>query len=339
MFWWVIAAVAVGLVIWLGPRPKVMLDWLADELPVDFERLTAWLSETESHQSQVVEGAEKHIEFADPTHPSKTPYVVLYLHGFSATRQEISPVPERVARALGANYFGARLTGHGQSGEALGNATAGDWLRDTAEAWQVACSLGEKVIVISCSTGGTLTTWLAQQPSAQSRLAALVLFSPNYQPRHWASHLFGWPWARYWVKYLAGEYYGWEAEGELSNRYWTHRYPTRVLHELQALVKAVRNSAVERIKAPSLFIYSDHDQVVNARYTNEVYQRWGSVIKERISIEDVDDSNHVITGDIVAPQNTEASIEQVLSFLEAQGLERQEEWQSERREARGREVI
>lgn len=322
VLWLALVVVAATLAIWLGPRPRVVLNWLADELPTDLKRLPDWLSEREASEHNITEGAEKHIEFADSDHPLKTPYVVLYLHGFSATRQEIAPVPERVAAALGANYYGARLTGHGQDGESLGRSTARQWLKDTTEAWQIACELGQRVIVISCSTGGTLATWLAEQPSTQHRLAALVMFSPNYQPKHWASHLFGWPWSRYWVKYLAGEQYGWEAAGELNQRYWTNQYPTRVLHELQALVTAVRNSPVERIKAPSLFIYSDDDQVVNARYTNAVYQRWGSDVKERIRIEGVDDSNHVITGDIVAPQNTDTSVRQILEFLERQGIDR-----------------
>ena len=322
MLWLVLVALAAALALGFGPRPRVVLNWLTEELSTDLERLPDWLSQREAQERNITEGAEKHIEFADPEMPARTPYVVLYLHGFSATRQEIAPVPERVAKALGANYYGTRLTGHGQDGESLGRSTSSQWLRDTAEAWQVACELGEQVIVISCSTGGTLATWLAEQPSAQDRLAALVLFSPNYQPKHWASHLFGWPWSRHWLKYLAGEQYGWEAAGELNQRYWTNHYPTRVLHELQALVVAVRNSPVENIKAPSLFIYSDDDQVVNARYTDAVFRRWGADVTERIRVSGVDDSNHVITGDIVAPQNTETSVRQILEFLGKQGIDR-----------------
>lgn len=313
---WAVVVALVVLLVLFGPRPRVMLDWLSDDIPSDLKRLQEWLFDRESGEGNITEGAEKHIEFYDPVQPAKTPFVVLYLHGFSATRQEISPVPERVARALGANYYGARLTGHGQDGESLGRSTARQWLKDTAEAWQVACELGEQVIVISCSTGGTLTTWLAQQPSTHDRLAALVLVSPNFQPRHWAAHLFNWPWSRQWMKYLAGEQYGWEPAGELTQRYWTNRYPIRVLHELQALVVAVRNSAVERIEAPSLFIYRADDRVVNPRYTDAVFRRWGSPVKERIRVAHVDASNHVITGDITAPHNTETTVQKIIEFLE-----------------------
>ena len=43
--------------------------------------------------------------------------------------------------------------------------------------------LGERVVVVGCSTGGTLATWLA---ASGADLAALVLISPNYkQPNEW----------------------------------------------------------------------------------------------------------------------------------------------------------
>jgi esterase/lipase len=321
MLFWIMLVSVVGLLLWFGPRPRVLLKWVVEDLPVELGGLSAWLAESEQTLGSVTEGAEKHVRFASPDDPAKTPLVVLYLHGFSATRQELAPIPERVAAAIGANYYGARLTGHGLDGESLGKAQAGDWLKDTAEAWQIARSLGERVIVISCSTGGTLTTWLAQQPSTHQHLAALVLFAPNYQPRHWAMKFFGWPWSGYWMRLIAGQEYAWEPAGELNGKYWTHSYPTRVLHQLQALVKAVRGSAVDTIVTPSLFLYSENDQVVNARYTDRVYEKWGSAVKERIRIEGVDgESNHVFTGDIVAPHRTEISIEQVLAFLDRQEI-------------------
>jgi esterase/lipase len=107
----------------------------------------------------------------------------------------------------------------------------------------------------------------------------------------------------------------------LNGKYWTLNYPTRVLHELQALVKAVRRSDVDTITTPSLFLYSENDQVVNAKYTDRVFEKWGAPVKERYRVEGVEgQSNHVFTGDIVAPHRTETSIEQVLAFLDRQGI-------------------
>lgn len=315
-----IVAVVV-LVILFGPRPRVDLAWAERSLPTAFNQLPEWLLASEQAFANITEGAEKRIDFADGDNPSQTPLVVLYLHGFSATRQEISPVPERVAKALGANYYGARLSGHGQGSEALGNATAEQWVSDAIEAWQVASALGDRVIIISCSTGGTLATWLAQQPEVQANLAGLIFFAPNFQIKQWAGRLFTWPWAHYWLPLVVKKEHSWEPAGELNGKYWTYRYSTRVIHELQALIDAVRNSPVERIKAPSLFIYSDDDQVVEPRAIKVMIDRWGGAVKQSVLVPGVPgESNHVITGDIVAPLSTQRSIEQILGFLEQQGI-------------------
>ena len=113
----------------------------------------------------------------------RTPYSVVYLHGFSATRQETAPLSEQVARALGANLFETRLTGHGLPGDSLDGVTARDWLEDAVEAFEIGRALGDSVIVIGTSTGGTLGAWLATMPAiADDGLHSLVLISPNFGP-------------------------------------------------------------------------------------------------------------------------------------------------------------
>lgn len=311
---------ALALIWFLGPRPKVVLEWLQEELPIEWQQLPSWLKQQESAWD-VVPGGEKHIHFANPDHPEKTDYVLLYIHGFSATRQELAPIPEQLEQALGANSYSTRLTGHGVGSEGLGKATAGDWLKDTAEAWQIATQLGHKVIVLSCSTGGTLATWLAEQPSAQEHLAALVLVSPNFKIRMWAARMFTWPWSRYWLRFVAGEFRETEAPNEFVERFWTTRYPTRVLHELQSLVQAIQKSPIEQVRTPTLFIYSDYDQVVDSRYTDKVYQGWGAE-RERVKVEAlVGHSNHVVAGDLLAPENTAKTLQAILDFLQRQGIE------------------
>ena len=67
----------------------------------------------------------------------KTPLAVIYVHGFSASAEEIRPVPDEVAKALGANLFYTRLAGHGRSGDAMAEPLAGDWIEDMAEAMAI----------------------------------------------------------------------------------------------------------------------------------------------------------------------------------------------------------
>jgi len=316
------------LVFLLGPRAKVDLFWNTKPVRVqikesnqeltssDLKGLRQRIAEYELAIPDVVDGAEKHIIFSSESRPKRTQYVVLYVHGFSACRQEISPVPESIAKAIHANYYGTRLTGHGLNGDELAKAQPNDWIFDLAEAWSVATQLGDQVIVISTSTGGTLTTWLAQQADAKEKLAAMIMVSPNFQPAHWATPMFLWPWSKYWMPLISGETHGWEPSNDGGAKYWTYRYPVKAIHLMTALVKSVRKSEVESISAPTLFLYSDADKVVNARFTDAIFRRWGSAVKHRIAVPGKEnDNNHVVTGDIVRPEATNQFINDILNFL------------------------
>ncbi len=116
------------------------------------EDLDAYLSQKELQFPDIRPNTEKRIVWAGEK-GARTPLAVIYVHGFSATSEEIRPVPDEVAAALGANLFFTRLAGHGRTGEALASATAGDWIEDMAEAMAIGRRLGDRVLVISTSTG------------------------------------------------------------------------------------------------------------------------------------------------------------------------------------------
>ncbi|KZL20096.1 hypothetical protein PsAD2_01582 [Pseudovibrio axinellae] len=62
-----------------------------------------------------------------------------------------------------ANLYYTRLTGHDRTGEALAEATLYDRINDLAEAVEIGRQIGEKIIIVSTSTGATLSAWLAMQ--------------------------------------------------------------------------------------------------------------------------------------------------------------------------------
>ncbi|GIV58500.1 MAG: hypothetical protein KatS3mg042_1413 [Rhodothermaceae bacterium] len=132
----------MGLLWMLGPRPAVEEPAGRPVLPGD---LDAYLAAAEARFDDLRPGVEKAIVWADPATRSRTPLAVVYLHGFSATREETRPLCDTLAARLGANLFYTRLTGHGRTGEALAAATASDWLRDALEALAIGQRLGERV--------------------------------------------------------------------------------------------------------------------------------------------------------------------------------------------------
>lgn len=282
--------------------------------PEAITELDPWLKSNEAQFQNLRAGVEKTILWANQT-PKKTKWAVVYIHGFSATRLETAPLSDIVARALGANLFYTRLTGHGLDGEALGNATAQDWLADTAEAIKIGNVLGEKVLVISCSTGSTLSTWFGTTADA-SLVDAMVFVSPNFGLKNKFSELINWPWGQSIAKVIAGDKIEYQAADPREAVAWTQSYPTRALFPMMALVKKTRNSDLSRFQTPVLVLYSAQDQTVEPFLIKEAYARLGSKTK---AIETVDysrsEGQHVLAGDIRDPQAVGPMSQSILNWI------------------------
>jgi pimeloyl-ACP methyl ester carboxylesterase len=291
--------------------------------PADPAALDAWLADREAALGDVRPGAEAGIDWVGEA-GVRTPLAVVYLHGFSASRAETAPLPERLAEALGANLFHSRLTGHGRTPAAMGEADAAGWLEDAAEALEIGRRIGERVVLVGTSTGATLATLLAAE--APPDLAALVLIAPNFGPKDRRSFLLGWPGARIWVPWIVGAERVVEPENEAHARGWTTTYPSTALVPMQQLVKHVRRAPLERIAVPVLALWCDADTVVDAGRTRPTLARMTGtrVVAEALPAREDPDvpnpSQHVIVGDAFAPGATTPVLERVLGFLSDAGV-------------------
>ncbi len=235
---------------------------------------------------------------------TQTDLSIVYIHGFSASPEEIRPVPDLLAQALGANLHFARLTGHGQDGEALAAATLPAWERDVAEALKVGRSLGRRTLLMGCSTGCTLAT-LAAAKGAE--LAGVIHVSPNFAM---ASRLVQWvldaPGVARWGPWVTGRSRSFEPISEAHSAYWTTEYPTRALWPMADALRAVRRAKLGTITTPALFVFCEQDTVVSAAETRRVMARWGGPVKGHVvTMGPGDDVNgHVIAGDIFSPSQT-----------------------------------
>lgn len=302
--------------LWLfGPREEVNREISFDEssLPDDLDR---YLAEGEARFSDITPGVEKRILWQGEA-GARTDLAIVYLHGFSATSEEIRPVPDRVAEVLGANLYYARLAGHGRSGAAMAEATAGDWLNDTAEALAIGRRIGREVLVIATSTGGTLAAVAATDAGLIDAVKGIVFVSPNFRLRNPAAAILTMPLARYWGPLVAGKELGFEPLNDGHARYWTTRYPAAAAFPMGALVRYARGLDYSGVTTPALFLYSEADRVVSARATRQVAARWGGVVEEiAVQLPPGDDPfNHVIAGDILSPGNTEATVDAILGWV------------------------
>lgn len=307
----VLAILAVAFV--LGPRPDTaeIMSFDPSTLGPD---LDAYLTKSEAAFSDIREGLHKEIIWADPGSKTKTAVSIVYLHGYSASRVEIDPVPQNVAGALGANLFYTRLAGHGRSGEAMAEAKLTDWFDDTAEALEIGKRLGDRVLVLSVSTGGTLATWAASRPELATKMDALVMLSPNYAVHGAPIWLLNMPWGETLLPLILGSERSWEPRNEGQAHGWTTRYPSKAVFPMGALLKVVSGVDPAALKVPALFIYSMQDKVVVPERTAEVVKAWGGPI-EAVNIENADDENHhVITGDILSPGTTQAVSETITAW-------------------------
>jgi len=282
------------------------------ELPATSE-LDGFLAAREGRYPDIWPGAEKTVFWATPQ-PRSTPLSLVYLHGFSACRQETAPLCERVAGRLGANLFYTRLCGHGRPAASLLDCRPEHWYADALEALAVGQRLGARVVLVGCSTGATLATWLAMRPEADV-LHSLILLSPNYALRHPLAEVLATPLAPLLLRLVVGREYTFEPLNEAHARYWTSRYPARVLRPMMAMVKAVRNAPLELIRTPTLTLYNPDDQLIDPRRVEPTVARFASQRRRCRQLTPEDPIRHVLAGDILSPGTTDAVVREILDFI------------------------
>ena len=308
--------VGLGVLMWvLGPYESVRLTPNLDTSAIG-PNLDDYFEAREAAFSDITPGVEKRVVWAGEA-GAKTEWAVLYVHGFSATSEEIRPVPDLVAEGLGANLIYTRLTGHGRGAEPMAEATVQDWMNDVAEALSAARAVSEKVLVISTSTGGTLVAAAAQDAGLMEDVAGAIFVSPNFGINNPAAPMLTLPAARYWLPLIAGDRRSFEPLNDAQREYWTTEYPSAAVFPMAALVQAVFALDHGRAAVPALFWFSDEDQVVVPSATRDVAARWGgpvTIVPADLGPED-DPSAHVVAGDIVSPGQTAAAAQGMLDWV------------------------
>lgn len=300
----------LGLVFVCGPRIP-----LADykPRPVELkEPLDEWIASREATVPQLRPELRKTIMWHDPIKKTRTPLSLIYMHGFSASHREIYPVMERLSQELKANVFLTRLSGHGQDGAAMGHVNVNDWLRDSEEALAIASELGERVMVIGTSTGGSLGLWLA---GSHPQVKGLVLISPNMGPFDKRSEWMLLPWGPVVAKMVIGDTFGYEPQNDWWARNFTTRFPTEGLFPMMATVSLVRNIDFKQLLTPTLVLYTKKDNVVDPTRIENFFRVLGSPKKQLIDLPDA--SGHVLAGDQTSPQTTDSVIRLIAAFIQS----------------------
>lgn len=311
-----LSALALAAVLLVtGPYEPVEVDTTFDRAQIK-DGVTAYIVAREARHDDITPAHRMQVRWYG-LDEVPTELAVVYFHGFSATSEDLRPVPQRVAEALRANLVLTRFTGHGRDGAALAQARAGDWISDAAEALAIAREVGHEVVIIATSTGGTLAALAATDPEMRRDLKGIVLVSPNFginSPLAWVLRL---PAARYWLPLVAGPTWSVELRNPAQARHWTTSFPVTALLPVAALARHVAGLDFSAAAVPALFYYSDRDQVVDARATARVAAAWGGPVTraEPDLGPGVDPLAHVIAGDILSPANTDAAVNLILGWI------------------------
>ena len=282
-------------------------------MKISITELDDYLRRTESGVRAIRPDCEKKIVWANAS-GIKSKTSVVFIHGFSATRFECSPVIDMLAENLQANLYFTRLRGHGQDGIALGESSFDEFLEDTIEAIEIGKTIGDEVIVIGSSTGCSLIHVALGQGV---RIKSAVYISPNFGPKPLIGQAMRLPGAKIIVPLIFGKKYSFIAKSPEHARCWTTSYPTMALFSIKETVLAAHQVDHRAIKIPIMMWFSDDDKVVNAKWTRRIASMMGdNVTFHNPSLTDRDDiSRHGIIGDILSPSQTPDAVDKLSNWL------------------------
>jgi esterase/lipase len=313
---------AAVLIIYLaGPRiPAPMEGTDLPTVPSDLALLTQMITSREDSVSGLKPDNEARIIWYDSMR--RTPYVFVYLHGWSASYMEGDPIHRETARRFGANLYLPRLYGHGiDTGDNFSDMTADKLIRSAKEALAVASQLGDSVIIIGTSTGGTLGLYLANSTPS---IAALVLYSPNIRIYDKSASILDNPWGIQLGQLVTGSsYHEWDAEGP-RKQYWTNRYRLEALGHLQALIEnTMQKDTFEKVEIPvfTACYYRNEDEqdhTVSVEAIVEMHDELGSHKKVLRKLPDV--GHHVMASSLTSKDLNAVRAETIRFLEEEAGL-------------------
>lgn len=319
--------VVLGMVYVIGPHPSTPLySPSLPAVPADPVALTHYIQMQEA-QHRIKPNNEARIVWANDSTHAKTEYAIVYLHGFSASQEEGNPVHRNIAKEFGCNLYLARLDQHGiDTTDALYNMTAEHLWETAKQAYAIGKQLGQKVILMGTSTGGTLALQLA---AAYPDIAALILYSPNIainDPNAW---LLNNPWGLQIARLVKGSKLNTAGNNTpIYSQYWNHQYRLEATVQLEELLETSMNkSHFEQIKQPTLTLcyYKDEqhqDPVVKVSAMRTMMEELGTAANKKRLVPIPDAGTHVLASPIQSKDIVSVEKQTAAFMTEVLGMKR-----------------
>lgn len=302
--WLVIVVLVLSVVYMLGPRPEHPQYNTALPVVPNAPALDSYIMQHEKPLNVKPEN-EARIVWFDST-KNKTPYCIVYLHGFSASQEEGDPVHTDIAKSFGCNLYLARLAEHGLNDtvNALKEFTADNYWESCKEAYAIGKQLGDKVIIAATSTGGSAALKLA---ATYPEIAGLVLMSPNIainDPNAW---LLNNPWGKQIAKLVKGGSYIYSSNQTPEyKKYWNSKYRIESAVQLEEMLETSMNKKTfSKVNQPVLMLYyyadEDHqDKVVSVKAMKKMFEQIATPADKKQQFAIPGAQNHVLGSHVVS---------------------------------------
>lgn len=261
--WLLVIPVLLGAGYLMGPSPaSPVYNKVMPVVPADPQMLGAYVKTNEG-QHKLKPDNEARIIWANDSSRAKTPWSIVYLHGFSASQAEGDPVHKNIAAMFGCNLYLSRLAEHGiDTTEPMANLTADKNWESAKQAFAIAKQIGNNVIIMGTSTGGTNALQLAA--AYPEDVKALILLSPNIAINNDKAYLLNNHWGVKIAELVTGKKHNESADSTnpLISKYWYNRYPfagTAALEEI--LETAMVPETFAKVHQPALLLYYYKDAV------------------------------------------------------------------------------
>ncbi len=303
-----------------GPQPEAAS--FNNDLPIvptEAASLTTYITNKESI-TKLRPGNEARIIWANDSAKTKTEYAIVYLHGFSASQEEGAPVHKELAKKFGCNLYLARLSEHGKDTvDKLINLTANSYWKSVKEAYAIGKQLGDKVILMGTSTGGSHALHLA---SVYPDVYSIILLSPNIEIRNKFAWLGNNPWGLQIGRMVVGsKYVTPKNQPPLYSTYWDSSYRLEAVASLQEYLETVMiKQTFEKVKQPTLMLYYykdeiHQDSVVKVEAMRRMFQELGTPADQKKSVAVPNAGNHVI-GSYIKSKDLATVENEIASFME-----------------------